>query len=123
MPLVETRDELRARLRWTAVPPLTLAETMQRVEATLSEGLWQFAIVMDLRVTHLSLEDSGFLFRYLAGLTRDAGPHGPIALVACDADAVATLVRSSGSDALVELFWDIESAEQWIERIAAKWQP
>jgi hypothetical protein len=121
MPLhQQSRDDIRRRIRWKATNPLTLPEVIAQLEQQNTDGTWLYALVVDLRMGILSIEDRNTLITRMRELSETHGPHGPIALVTQPtgvANAQAYAIRNKKVHS-VEVFWDIEEANRWLDEIS-----
>jgi hypothetical protein len=92
---------------------------LTQLDAKLAEGLWHDGLVIDLRAAILSLADSRTLLARIEELAAQHGPHGPVALITKQLNDVAQTqsysMRSAGVGLRVEVFWDIEEANQWVD--------
>ena len=121
MPLhQQSRDDIRRRIRWTATNPLTLHEVIAQLDQQITEGAWHYGVVVDLRMGILSSEDRNALIARMRVLSETHGPHGPVALVTQPtgvANAQVFAMRSKDPHS-VEVFWDIEEANRWLDEIS-----
>jgi hypothetical protein len=120
MPIQQQKDDARRLLRWTALPPLTLAEVLAQFDTQAGEGLWQYGLVVDLRSAILPAEEARALLAGITELAARHGPPGPVALVTTRAPDVANAqvysIRSAKVGFRVEVFWDIDEALKWLDR-------
>jgi hypothetical protein len=121
MPLHQQyRDDVRRRIEWKATNPLTLDEVVAQLDRQLAEGAWRYGVVVDLRMSILTLADRDALLARFLALSGAHGPHGPVALVTNQPDGVANAqvfaLRSKAANA-IEVFWDLDGAHRWLDEI------
>jgi hypothetical protein len=117
----QSRDDTRRRIRWTATAPVTLHDVLAQLDQQIAEGAWHYGVVVDLRMGILSPADRDALLETMRTLSKTHGPHGPVALVTRQPAGVANaqiFAMRSMAPHSVEVFWDIEEANRWLDKIS-----
>ena len=120
-PLYEyTRDDARQRLRIRLRQPPKAADFIAIVDRQISDGAWLFDIVYDVRsqLTGISsAEDVQAGANYVQAQVAAHGPRGAVAIVSRQSGIVAAAQiyahRARGFD--VEVFWDMDDADRWLD--------
>jgi hypothetical protein len=119
MPIQFERDDVNRRLRTTLTDPLTVTELIASVERQLADGAWRYELLVDARRTYPSPQSIDMRsFASRVGELVDAhGPRGPIAIVANASGAISgaqMYMFFANKTELVEVFWDLDDAKQWL---------
>jgi hypothetical protein len=116
MPLQYVVDAERRLVRLSTTPPLTLHEVIAALARQITDGAWEYGLLVDGRRAVLSTRDAMTLADHMRALARTHGPHGPIAFVNRDDIAVAQryAVRSHAAGLPFEVFWDVQDAFRWL---------
>jgi hypothetical protein len=119
MPLDYVRDDTQRRLRITLSEPVTLDDLVASIERQFADGAWRYGLLIDTRPTSDApppREVRSFVSR-VAALVAVHGPRGPIAIVARSSRAIssAQLAAFFGREESIEVFWDLDDAEQWLD--------
>lgn len=116
----QPRDDVRRRIRFTATEPVTFADVTALLDRQIAEGSWHYGLVIDLRMAILPRADRDRVVSRMTEMSAVHGPHGPVALVTNQPDSVANAqvyaMRSTDAES-VEVFWDIEEANHWLDQI------
>jgi hypothetical protein len=117
-------DDTKRRIRITLSEPFTFDDLVASVERQFADGAWRHGLLIDTRApshTPLPSEIRSFASR-IAALVAVHGPRGPIAIVAKTASAVssAQLAAFFGRVESIEVFWDLDDAEQWLDEQFSK---
>jgi hypothetical protein len=116
------RDDALRRIRVTVRVPLESSEFIAIVDRQAAEGTWAYGLMCDLRAVYETPPpiDTARFFETVQAHTKAIGKRGPVALLT---RAPGMLARSHGyaKNAAargfeVELFWDLDEAEDWLQR-------
>ena len=116
------RDDSRRRVIVKAREPLDAADLVAIVDRQIAEGAWRFGIVYDLRVAFAgatSPEDGQTIAAYVLRQVAAHGPRGAVAIVTRQPDMIAAglMYAYRARKVNVEVFWDIDEAECWLDEL------
>jgi hypothetical protein len=120
------RDDARRRIRVTAHQPLQGDDLIAIVDRQVHEDTWSYGFLYDLRAVQGTTPkaDVRAVADHVLTHVQVQGPRGPVALVTRTVDTVATLqiyaFLSAKTGVTVEVFWDLDEAERWLDARAAK---
>lgn len=126
MPVSYQVDLTHRRIRITVRDAVTVAQLQATVDRQLADDMWTFGVLVDLRLINrpTSLEDLHTFAAHVRQLVDVNGPRGPVAIVATNAAALGAAhiyAHFSGrADRLVDVFWSLEEAEQWLDGFEAR---
>jgi hypothetical protein len=120
VPVEFDRDDANRRLKMTVTDPITLSELIASAERQLAEGAWSYGTLIDARgiVVALPPDDIRSLVTHVRELVATHGPRGPIACVARQAKAIASVqiyMLFGGKTDALEVFWDLAEAREWLD--------
>jgi hypothetical protein len=127
MPVQYARDDAKRRITLTVSDPLTLEERIGAVEHQLADGAWRYALIIDARRSLASatpqLTEMQAAASRLAELVAAHGPRGPVALVSRQPGVIGASamhnslgVKTPG----VQVFWDLDDAQTFLDRLDAE---
>jgi hypothetical protein len=115
------RDDARRRIRVTAHQPLRAEDFIAIVDRQVREHTWAYGILYDLRAVHeaTSKADARSGADHLRNYVTVHGTRGAVALVTRTVDMVGTGQMYAFLGAKigfhVEVFWDLDAAERWLD--------
>lgn len=117
MPLTYTIDRERRRLFLRATNPLTHEQGLNWIRDQIRDGYWTFDVVEDLRGTTWLPPTSEInrLSDFVAGMVKQHGPRGRVAIVVNERDALFGMLRmyTLQQDGM-GVFVTFEAAEAWL---------
>jgi hypothetical protein len=126
MPVQYARDDVKRRITLTVSDPLTLEERIAAVEHQLADGAWRYGLIIDARgIASFTpqLTDMQAAASRLAELVAVHGPRGPVALVSRQPGVIGASamhnslgVKTPG----VQVFWDLDDAQTFLDRLDAE---
>jgi hypothetical protein len=128
MPIHYVRDDARRRIRVTITDPFTLADLVASVERQLADGAWRYGLLVDSRgsVGGLGPADTRSFVSSVRELIAANGPRGPIAIAARESGPITGVQRYifvSEKAESIEVFWDIDDAQQWLDEQLERREP
>jgi hypothetical protein len=118
-----TRDDERRRIRVTLQRPLGAAELISIVDRQVEENAWTYGTLYDLRLIDRAIDRPAAtaVADYVQTLAQRHGRRGPVAIVTRKVDVVAAghayALDSTRQGRVVDVFWDIDDAEQWLSTL------
>src|SRR5262245_18323858 len=115
------RDDRRRCIRVTVRAKMTRRDWLAIIDRQASEGTWSYGLLYDFRqmMEPVSREDTEAAALRVRQHALGKGPRGPLAVVAEQPDVLS---RSEGygflhkrSGIRLEVFWDVEEAERWLD--------
>jgi hypothetical protein len=126
MPVQYVRDDAKRRITLTVSDPLTVEERIAAVEHQLADGAWGYGLIIDARSMASftpKLTEMQAAASRLAELVAVHGPRGPVALVSRQSSVIGASamhnslgVRTPG----VQVFWDMEDAHRFLDRVESR---
>ena len=123
MPLEYVRDDTRRRIRITLTDPVAVADLVASVERQLADRAWSYGLLVDGR--GLSDRAKPTDVREFVSRVREQtaahGPRGPVAFVARKSEVIGAAQIYNflgGKTEFVEVFWDIDDAQRWLDERA-----
>lgn len=119
------RDDAHRRLRVVAHRPLRPEDFVAIVRRQLAEDTWTYGLVYDMRGVGglaASTDEAKRIAEQVRAQIDGHGRRGPVAVVTPQANAIgvaqgyAYFARQQGF--LVEVFWDMSEAEEWLDGLA-----
>jgi hypothetical protein len=123
MPVHYVQDDARRQIRITVTEPTTVVDLIGSVERQLADGAWRYGSLVDARAPLVPPAPGvmqAFAVR-VAELAAAHGPRGPIAVVARDPRTISAAQRlafSAGRVESIEVFWDLDDAQRWLDECA-----
>ena len=125
MPYEYARDDTARRIRITLTDPLTVAERIAAVEQQVVDDAWRYATLIDARylaVYQPKPSEMQAVVARVAEFVAEFGPRGPVAIVSNRAAVIGAgqMYNSlSGKRRAVEVFWDLDAAQRFLDQQAA----
>jgi hypothetical protein len=125
MPVQYLRDDAKRRLTLTVSDPLTVEERIAAVEHQLAEGAWRYGLIIDARrMASFTPQMAGMqaAASRLAELVAAHGPRGPVALVSRQSSVIGASVMHNSLGVKtpgVQVFWDMDDAQRFLDRLNA----
>jgi len=120
MPFDYTRDDARRRIRLRAIDPIIVSEVLAVLARQVAEQAWHYGMLVDARLATLRIADNPTYLARVQELETEHGPHGPVAVVTTKpaniAAAKAYAIQSAPTSSMeVDVFWDLDDAERWLD--------
>jgi hypothetical protein len=109
----------------TVTDPITVVDLIASVEQQLADAAWDYGLLVDMRAQFAPAApgDIRSFSSRIGELVAAHGPRGPIAVVAKDATPIAGAqlhLIYGGKREAVEVFWDLDDGQRWLDDWTAK---
>jgi hypothetical protein len=113
-------DRARKRIHVRAHTALDRASLVAIIDRQLQDNAWSFGVLYDVRhvVGATSAADTRAVSAHALACVERHGPRGPVAIVTRSAEMVGAgqmyaLVNAEAMQ--VEVFWDVDDADRWLD--------
>jgi hypothetical protein len=119
VPIDYSIDHDKRRVICVWLPPIETEDLLAILERAAADGAWSYGMLHDARAVHADeTRSTRPLMEAVNRLSHDHGARGPVAIIA-NADQVgraeAYAIRGDREGHAMQVFWDREHAEAWLD--------